>query len=171
MEHPKVITRGRRPAEQDFRIPPDQLRAQGYEIADAGRGGRLTYHGPGQLVGYFILSLSGRRLSIPQFVRRVEQTVIGTLEAFGVKAETREACPGVWIEGRKIASVGFAVTRGVTMHGVAINVNPDLNDFGVIVPCGIADCEMTSMAKEGRRVPAIGEVERKFQDMVKREFD
>lgn len=170
LEHPKVITRGRRPADGDFRLGAEELKARGYEIADAGRGGRLTYHGPGQLVGYFIVSLAARRIGIPRFVRLVESAVIETLRAFGIEAGTREGCPGVWTQRRKIASVGFAVSRGVTMHGVAINVNPDLRDFEVIVPCGINDCEMTSLAKEGAIHSDLAAVEKAFQKEVAKAF-
>ncbi|HEX5035356.1 MAG TPA: lipoyl(octanoyl) transferase LipB, partial [bacterium] len=145
VEHPRVITRGRRPAEEDFKISPAELQDRGFDVADAGRGGKLTYHGPGQLVAYFIVSLMPRKLGIPQFVQRVEEAVIATLAEFGISASIREGCPGVWVGDSKIASVGFSVDRGVSMHGVAINVDPQLEDFGVIVPCGIQDCEMTSM--------------------------
>lgn len=170
LEHPKVITRGRRKTEEDFRIAPEALRAAGFEVADAGRGGRLTYHGPGQLVGYFIMALPPRRLSIPRFVERVERAVIATMARFDVKAGKREGCPGVWVENRKIASVGFSISRGVSMHGVAINVNPELRDFDVIVPCGIVDCEMTSLQREVGRGPPLEEVEKLFQKKVAEEF-
>jgi|SRR5215831_4885064 len=171
VEHPKVITRGRRPSEEDFKIPPEQLRQQGYEVEDAGRGGRLTYHGPGQLVAYFILSLKDRRLSVPQFVGRVEQALIHTLAAFGIVASRREGYPGVWVQNRKIASVGFAVDRGVSMNGIALNVDPDLKDFEVIIPCGIPDCKMTSMRQEAGQDFSLREVEGVLVDTVVKLFE
>jgi lipoate-protein ligase B len=170
VEHPKVITRGRRPSDEDFRIPPEQLRARGYEVEDAGRGGRLTYHGPGQLVVYFILSLKDRRLSIPQFVGRVEEALIHTLAAFDIAASRREGYPGVWVQTRKIASVGFAVDRGVSMNGIALNVDPKLKDFEVIIPCGISNCEMTSMRREKGRECSLREVEGVLMENVARLF-
>ncbi|HKY62584.1 MAG TPA: lipoyl(octanoyl) transferase LipB [bacterium] len=171
VEHPRVITRGRRPAEEDFKISPAELQGRGFEVADAGRGGRLTYHGPGQLVAYFIVSLTMRKLSIPQFVRRVEESVIGSLGEFGIAAATREGCPGVWVGGSKIASVGFSVDRGVSMHGVAVNVDPRLEDFGVIVPCGIQDCEITSMRQLLGRAPILVEVEELLRKKIAEKFD
>ncbi len=151
-EHPRVITRGRRPADEDFKVPPELLRVQGFEVEDAGRGGKLTYHGPGQLVAYFILSLRERRLGIPEFVRRIEAALLATLASYGLAAGRKDEFPGVWIGESKIASIGLAVDRGVSMNGIALNVDPELSDFEVIVPCGIPDCRMTSMSRElGRR--------------------
>lgn len=166
VEHPPVVTQGRRCADEDYRVSPDELRARGFDIAEAGRGGKLTYHGPGQLVAYFIFSLPARRLGIPAFVNRVEEVVIQALKYFEVEAGRREACPGVWVQGRKIASIGLAIDRGVSMHGVALNIAPDLSHFNVIVPCGMADCEMTSIQKERGKAPAWGDVETVFQQAV-----
>lgn len=170
VEHPRVITRGRRPADEDFKVSPQNLIDQGFDVADAGRGGKLTYHGPGQLVAYFIVSLTARKLSIPQFVQKVEEAVIAALAEFGVQAALREGCPGVWIGRSKIASVGFAVDRGVSMHGVAINVDPQLEDFGVIVPCGIQDCEMTSIRRERGNAPTLAEVESSLRKKIAEAF-
>ncbi len=170
VEHPKVITRGRRKVEEDFLVPPEKLRERGFSIADAGRGGRLTYHGPGQLVGYFIFSLRERRLGIPQFVRKVEETMIQTLAEFSIASHRREGCPGVWIQNKKIASIGLAIDRGVSMHGVALNVDPNLEDFSVIYPCGMPHCEMTSMKRELKKAVAFSKVEWVFQRKVQEIF-
>lgn len=170
VEHPRVITRGRRPADEDFRISPAELQGRGFEVADAGRGGRLTYHGPGQLVAYFIVALAPRKLGIPQFVRRVEAAVIGSLAQFGITAAIREGCPGVWVGKAKIASVGFSVDRGVSMHGVAVNVDPRLEDFGVIIPCGIQDCEMTSIQKQLGKAPSLAEMESLLRNKIAESF-
>jgi lipoate-protein ligase B len=170
VEHPPVVTQGRRPAEQDYRVSPKELRSRGFEIAEAGRGGKLTYHGPGQLVGYFIFSLPAHRLSIPAFVGRVEESVIRTLSDYHIPAKRREGCPGVWVEQRKIASIGLAIDRGVSMHGVALNIDPNLGHFDVIIPCGMVECEMTSMRCELGSAPEWGEVESVFQRKVREVF-
>lgn len=148
VEHPRVITRGRRPADEDFRVSKEKLLAEGFQLEDAGRGGKLTYHGPGQLVAYFIVSLRERRWGIPEFVRRIEDAIIACLAQYGIQAERQTEYPGVWVNGRKIASIGLSIDRGVSMNGIALNVDPRLEDFEVIVPCGIQDCEMTSMRGE-----------------------
>ncbi|MFO1462262.1 MAG: lipoyl(octanoyl) transferase LipB [bacterium] len=170
-EHPRVITRGRRPADEDFRVAPAELLERGFSIEDAGRGGKLTYHGPGQLVAYFIVSLRERRLGIPDFVRRIEAAVVETLVQFGVRAQGDPEFPGVWVEGRKIASIGLAVDRGVSMNGIALNVAPDLDDFEVIIPCGIPDCRMTSLSRETGRSYSIPEVRARLQVCLERAFD
>jgi lipoate-protein ligase B len=162
LEHPRVITRGRRPAHGDFRIAPEVLRRKGFAIEDARRGGRLTYHGPGQLVVYFIVSLKERGWKVPAFVAAVEQTAILTLRHFGVEAGRRKGCPGVWVRGAKIAAIGLSIDRGVSMHGLALNVDPDLKDFEVIIPCGIEDCAVTSLKRETGQDVALDRVERAF---------
>ncbi|MCE9624645.1 MAG: lipoyl(octanoyl) transferase LipB [Deltaproteobacteria bacterium] len=166
VEHPRVITQGRRPADEDYRVTKPELRAQGYDLEDADRGGKLTYHGPGQMVAYFILSLKDRGLGIPEFVHRVETAVIATLANFEIAAQRRDEYPGVWVKDRKIASVGFNIDREVSMNGIALNVDPDLEDFKVIVPCGIPDCEMTSMRLERGRAFSISEVLPVFKEKV-----
>ncbi len=170
VEHPRVITHGRRPAGGDFILPPEELRNKGFEIAQANRGGRLTYHGPGQMVAYFIFSLAARRLTVPSFVRAVEETARITLQAFGIRGERHPDHPGVWVENRKIVSVGLAVDRGVSMHGLALNINPDLEDFEVIIPCGIQNCEVTSIYRETGRDPGFQEVEKTFRKAVEKVF-
>jgi lipoyl(octanoyl) transferase len=134
--------------------------AQGIEVHDTDRGGRVTYHGPGQLVAYPIVSLKPYGDDVHEYVRRLEQVAIGSLAAHGVEAGTIEGLTGVWTEGaapgsaagaaeaRKIGSIGVHVSRGVTTHGVAINVNNDLQPFEWIVPCGIEGCQVTSLSRE-----------------------
>jgi lipoate-protein ligase B len=170
VEHPKVITRGRRPSEEDFVVSPDKLRKLGFAIEDAGRGGKLTYHGPGQLVAYFIVSLKERRLGIPAFVRKVEEAVIQTLREFGVEGRRHEDYPGVWVESGKIASIGLAIDRGVSMHGVALNIDPEMEDFKTIIPCGIPHCRMSSLSQETSRSLNFEEVEGVFQKMAAQVF-
>lgn len=157
VEHPRVITEGRRDASQDFLVNPEKLRAQGFDIEKIHRGGKLTYHGPGQLVVYFILKLSNYGLSVPQFVRRVEQCAITTLKHYGLEAKQREGCPGVWVQDKKIVSIGLSVNKGISMHGMALNINPKLEDFKVIISCGMPECKLTSIAQETGSAPGIQE--------------
>jgi lipoyl(octanoyl) transferase len=148
LEHPPVYTRGRRSKPEELPMGEDWYRAQGIEICDSDRGGAVTYHGPGQLVGYPIVSLKPYGDDVHGFVRRMERVVIETLGESGIDAETIEGLTGVWSSGRKIGSIGIHISRGVTTHGLAINVNNDLQPFEWIVPCGIEGVRMTSVARE-----------------------
>jgi lipoate-protein ligase B len=168
VEHPRVITAGRRPADNDFLIPPQELKKQGFAVEKVNRGGKLTYHGPGQLVVYFILSLPPLGLNIPRLVHWVEQTGLETLEAFDIEATRRPGLPGLWVGEKKIASLGLAVDRGISMHGMALNVCPNLSDFKVIVPCGMSDCEITSIHLESPQFPSLSEVARRYREITKK---
>ncbi len=170
VEHPRVITKGRRPSDQDFLISPEELQKNGFAIEEAGRGGRLTYHGPGQLVGYFIVSIRERKISIPKFVNLLEESLIQTTHRFDIHAERRTGYPGVWVKGKKIGSIGLSIDRGVSMHGVALNVSPQMEDFLSIIPCGILDCEMTSLKKELVKTPSLEEVEKTFTQVLSKLF-
>ena len=119
-------------------------------VVRAGRGGQVTYHGPGQLVGYPILDLREHRQDVHWYVRQLEQALIDALARFGIDAGRVVGCPGVWVGGRrKIASIGVGIRRWITWHGFALNVCPDISGFDAITPCGIAGVEMTSVAREG----------------------
>jgi lipoyl(octanoyl) transferase len=149
LEHPPVYTRGRRTTSAELPMGEDWYRAQGIEIVDTNRGGRVTYHGPGQLVGYPVMSLKPYNDDVHDFIRRMERVIIESLALHGVEAGLIDGLTGVWTPARrKIASIGVHVSRGVTTHGFAVNVNNDLQPFGWIVPCGIDHCEMTSLARE-----------------------
>ncbi len=148
LEHRPVYTRGRRSKPEELGMGEDWYRAQGIDICDTDRGGAVTYHGPGQLVGYPIVSLKPYGDDVHGYVRRLERTMVESLAAYGIEAGTTEGLTGVWVGGRKIGSIGVHVSRGVTTHGFAINVNNDLQPFEWIVPCGIDDCRMTSVARE-----------------------
>ena len=127
----------------------DWYRMQGIEVADTDRGGRVTYHGPGQLVSYPIVSLHPYGDDVHEYIRRMEKVVIAALRDWQVEAEVVDGLTGVWTqERRKIASIGVHVSRGVTTHGFAINVNNDLQPFEWIVPCGIEACRVTSVSRE-----------------------
>ena len=172
VEHPPVYTRGRRASADELPMGEDWYRLQGIEIADTDRGGRTTYHGPGQLVVYPIVSLRelggshpaapGREaeeaagIGVHEYVRLMERAMIDSLRKWGVEAGVFESLTGVWVgaepppagDARKIGSIGIHVNRGVTTHGLAINVNNDLQPFEWAVPCGIEAVRMTSLARE-----------------------
>ena len=163
LEHPPVYTKGRRSTRDELPMGPDWYRMQGIEVRETDRGGRVTYHGPGQLVGYPIVSLRGfanraapgvadeeaARIDVIEYIRRIERLIIAALSDWNLEAEIVDGLTGVWTaERRKVASIGVHVSRGVTTHGFAINVNNDLQPFEWIVPCGIESCRMTSLARE-----------------------
>jgi lipoyl(octanoyl) transferase len=149
LEHPPTYTRGRRSTPDELPMGEHWYRAQGIEVLDTDRGGRVTYHGPGQLVGYPIVSLRSYGDDVRAYVRRVERLIVTVLGSYGIEAGPVEGLTGVWTAGgRKIGSIGIHVSRGVTTHGFAINVNNDLQPFEWIVPCGIDHCRMSSVALE-----------------------
>ncbi len=148
LEHPPLYTAGTSAKIEDL-VDPDR-----FPVYDAGRGGEYTYHGPGQRVGYFLLDLKKRGKDVRQFVFSLEEVIIGSLAAFGIRAERRYGRVGVWVtraDGReeKIAAIGVRVRQWVTYHGIAINLEPDLSHFQGIVPCGIAEHGVTSFADLG----------------------
>jgi len=149
LEHPAVYTKGRRTTADELPMSEDWYRMQGIEVTDTDRGGRVTYHGPGQLVGYPIVSLRAYRDDVHDYIRRMERVIIEALSGWGVEAEVVNGLTGVWTaERRKIGSIGVHVSRGVTTHGFAINVNNDLQPFEWVIPCGIESCRMTSLTRE-----------------------
>jgi lipoyl(octanoyl) transferase len=141
LEHPPTYTKGRRSEKADLPMGEEWYWSQGIEVHETSRGGRVTYHGPGQLVGYPIMAVS----DVIQFLRTMEGAIIAALNDEGVDAEVREGLTGVWVGERKIGSIGLHVSRGVTMHGFAVNVDGDLQPFEWIVPCGIENVRMTSL--------------------------
>ncbi len=151
LEHPPVYTKGRRSEAADLPMGDDWYRMQGIEVADTSRGGRVTYHGPGQLVGYPIVGVT----DVIEYVRTLERAVIAALADEGVEATVREGLTGIWVRDRKIGSIGVHVSRGVTMHGFAVNVDCDLQPFEWIVPCGIDGVRMTSILAETGRTGAM----------------
>ena len=147
LEHPHVYTRGRLSRDEHLLSPPEELSSPGVPVYETDRGGQITYHGPGQLVGYPIVNL--REWGGPlKYVRTLEQVIVATLGDFGIKAHTEEGLTGVWTEGGKVAAIGVKISRGVSFHGFAINVNTDLSYYQHIVPCGITDRPVTSMAAQ-----------------------
>ena len=158
VEHPHIYTLGRRGQEHDILIDADALESLGIEVHHTDRGGEVTYHGPGQLVGYPILNLRRWGGGPLKYVRALERVLIETLAEFGVIAESEGRPTGVWVEDRKIAAIGVKVSRRTTTHGFALNVCPDLSYFDHIVPCGMPDSRVTSLSGELGREAAVSEV-------------
>ncbi|HEY2630816.1 MAG TPA: lipoyl(octanoyl) transferase LipB [Solirubrobacteraceae bacterium] len=156
LEHPPVYTRGRRSLDGELTLGEDFYRAKGIEIVPTDRGGRVTYHGPGQLVGYPIMRIA----DINAHLRTMEVAIVAALGKYGIEARSRCAegidYTGVWVEGRKIASIGVHVSRGVSTHGFAVNVVNDLEPFSWIVACGLPDVTMTSVEQELGHTPPGG---------------
>jgi lipoyl(octanoyl) transferase len=148
LEHPPVYTRGRRSSPEELPMGAEWYEMQGIEVRDTDRGGRVTYHGPGQLVAYPIVLLKPYGDDVHEYVRGLERVAISSLAAHGVEAGTIEGLTGIWVGERKIGSIGVHVSRGVTTHGMAINVSNDLQPFEWIVPCGIEGCRVTSLSRE-----------------------
>jgi lipoyl(octanoyl) transferase len=146
LEHPPVYTRGRRTATGELPMGEAWYADQGIEVIDTDRGGRVTYHGPGQLVGYPIM----RIVDVIVYLRTMEQAIIAALAEEHISATVREGLTGVWVDDRKIASIGVHVSRGVTTHGFAVNVENDLRPFDWVVACGIQGVRMTSVERETR---------------------
>ena len=146
LEHPHVYTRGRLSKPEHISLTTQQLAEQGIDVVETDRGGQVTYHGPGQLVAYPIVNL--RDWGGPlKYVRTLEQVIISSLADFGINAGVEPGLTGVWVDNAKIAAIGVKISRGIAHHGFAININPDLSKFAQIVPCGITDRRVTSMAQ------------------------
>jgi lipoyl(octanoyl) transferase len=148
VEHPAVITLGRSSKEAHLLANPDQLRARGIELFEVERGGDVTFHGPGQLVGYPIIDLKRHKQDLHWYLRQVEELLIRALARFGIQGERVAKYTGVWTKGRKIASIGVHARDWVTWHGFALNVSTELSWFDLIVPCGIPEVRMTSVERE-----------------------
>lgn len=154
LEHEPTVTLGRGTKATSLPLSPEALAARGLTVVEVERGGDVTWHGPGQLVGYPILDLQQLRPDLHWYLRQVEEVLIVALGRLGISAERNPGFTGVWTGGRKIASIGIHVRHWVTSHGFALNVSNDLRDFGLIVPCGISGVEMTSVARERGATPS-----------------
>src|SRR5687767_7209088 len=156
LQHPPVITLGvkARSGGTNVLVPPEALAVEGIELFETGRGGDVTYHGPGQLVGYPVISLKPDRCDVVRYVRDLEEVLIRTVSEFGAAGERIEGLTGVWVGGNKVAAIGVRIARWVTSHGFALNVTTDLDAFAKIVPCGIRDRGVTSLERlVGRPIP------------------
>ena len=148
MEHPPVVTLGRSSKEKHLVASPEFLQTNGVELFEVERGGDVTFHGPGQLVGYPIVDLKRHRQDLHWYLRKIEEALINTLADYGIPGERNTSYTGVWTRGKKIASIGVHARDWVTWHGFALNVTTDLSFFDLIVPCGIPGVVMTSIARE-----------------------
>ena len=158
VEHPPVVTLGRSSKEKNLISSPQFLQSRGVELFEVERGGDVTFHGPGQLVGYPIIDLKRHKQDLHWYLRQVEDGLIRTLSRYGIPGERSTGYTGVWTKGRKIASIGVHARDWVTWHGFALNVTTDLSYFDLIIPCGIAGVEMTSIVKETGLSPSVEEV-------------
>lgn len=158
VEHPPVITLGRSSKDAHLLANPEQLKARGVELFEVERGGDVTFHGPGQLVGYPIIDLKRHKQDLHWYLRQVEEVLIRALGQMGIAGERVEKYTGVWVKNRKIASIGVHARDWVTWHGFALNVATELSFFDLIVPCGIPEVTMTSVQRELGRSVSLDEV-------------
>jgi lipoate-protein ligase B len=162
VEHPPVVTLGRASKGKHLTSSPEFLRSKGVELFEVERGGDVTFHGPGQLVGYPIVDLKRHRLDLHWYLRKIEEALINMLAEYEIVAERNPSFTGVWTKGRKIASIGVHARDWVTWHGFALNVTTDLSYFDLMVPCGIDGVVMTSIARE------LGTDDVSMQDVIER---
>jgi len=161
LEHDPVFTLGRNARQEHLLFPEAELRARGFEVFETGRGGDVTYHGPGQVVGYPILDLAPDRCDVHRYVRDIEEVLIRACRDYGVTAGRVPGMTGAWVGQEKIGAIGVRIARWVTSHGFAFNVGADVAPFGLIVPCGIRGRGVTSLERLlGRPVPRDGVMER-----------
>lgn len=158
LEHDPVFTLGRNARAENVLVPAEALRERGFEVFDTGRGGDVTYHGPGQVVGYPILDLSPDRRDVHRYVRDLEEVMLRTCADYGVEAERIAGLTGAWVGCEKIGAIGVRLSRWVTSHGFAFNVSTDLAAFDLIVPCGIRSKGVTSLERLLGRPVALEEV-------------
>jgi len=157
VEHPATITLGRNANRSNILASQDALAERGVALEETDRGGDVTFHGPGQIVGYPILDLKFWRRDVGAYLRALEDVLIRALDEFGIKAGRLDRCTGVWVDGAKIAAIGVHLSRWVTSHGFALNVSTNLDDFGLIIPCGITK-PVTSMQRVLGTAPPSGQV-------------
>lgn len=176
-EHPHVFTLGKSGDEKNLLLKEEQLKARNIGYYKINRGGDITYHGPGQLVAYPIFNLDYFFTDIHKYMRSLEEAVILTLADYGIKGERYKGFTGVWLDvnhpakARKICAMGVRTSHWVTMHGLALNVTPDLQYFSLIIPCGISDKAVTSMAKELGKAPDPNEVKQRLKKHIAEVFE
>ena len=170
LEHPPVFTLGRRGGKHNIIVPEETLRTRGVEVVPVERGGDVTYHGPGQLVVYLIMDLKPAGFSVTEFVAGLETAMVHTAAYWGIEATGDHTLRGAWVGPRKLGSVGITVRRGITFHGLALNVSTDLEPFSWINPCGIKGCVMTSLEREAGIEIRLSQVRKQMAGHLGREF-
>lgn len=171
LEHNPVITMGRSGGEDALLVTPEKLTQAGVELYHTDRGGNITYHGPGQLVGYPIFDLRSYGKDVHLLLRNLEQVVVDTIGDFGVKGDTIPGLTGVWVEGNKICSIGVAARRWISYHGFALNVNPNLQHWGLLHPCGLVGKHVTSLDLLVNPCPTMDAVKSNVVDNFVKVFD
>ena len=169
-EHPPVITLGARQSANKLQVSRESLTQQCIDVVDIRRGGGTTAHNPGQLVFYPILNLQNLGLGISEYIRELEAVGIELLEEFGVRCVRRKGMPGLWVDTKKIGSIGVRVSKFITEHGMAINIYNDLSIFDFIIPCGLDGVEMTSVLKETGKRHSMSQVKDKLSQLLTRHF-
>ena len=171
-EHPPVFTVGKQDCSADWLSTSAEIKEAGIEIVKCNRGGRITYHGPGQLVVYFIVKIADFALGIREFVSKIEDASIRVLDGFGLEPIRKKDYPGIWVDNKKVVAIGLNVAHGVTQHGLAINVEPDLSHYNYIVPCGIKEYGVTSIKSlKGDMASSIEEVKKACIESFSKTFD
>ena len=170
LEHPPVLTIGRRGSDKNIIAPRSVLDREGVEVVEIDRGGDVTYHGPGQIVGYPIMALDGERRDVHKYLRSLEALLIRTVAHFGVRGEQRKGFTGVWVGHEKLASIGVGFTNWICFHGFALNVDPNLKHFDLIHPCGLKGVQMTSIARLLGRSVSVEEVNERLVPEFAAEF-
>ncbi|AKL94544.1 octanoyltransferase LipB [Clostridium aceticum] len=166
VEHPPVFTIGKSGTYKDFLYSVEEIKEKGIEVYESDRGGKITYHGLGQVVGYPILDLKEFKKDLHWYVHQIEETIIGSLKAFGITAGRKDKYIGVWVENEKICAIGIRMKKWVAMHGFALNYNTNLEDFHLINPCGITEFSVTSINEINPNVEynqVTEEVKKSFQ--------
>lgn len=152
VQHPGVFTLGKHGGQENFLVSGSFLESRRIPVIQTGRGGNITYHGPGQAVLYPVIHLDRARIGVPDFVKGLEEIMKRTAEDFGVRADRDPRNHGLWVGNKKIGSVGISIQKGISIHGLALNINPDLAPFSWINPCGLSHMSMTSIEKERKEV-------------------
>lgn len=171
VDHPPTITLGRHAPPGDVLADDDACRRVGIEIVRSDRGGRATYHGPGQVVVYPIVAIERHGLGIKAWVERLQAALFEVITSYGLRPVCREGAPGAWVGGAKVASIGLRVARGVSYHGVSLNVGLDVSGFGYIVPCGAVGERVTSLAAECDPPPSLSEATERLVAAISRQLE
>ena len=164
LEHPAVYTLGRRGGDENLLVSESFLEKSGISVVQVERGGNITYHGPGQLVVYPIMDLQTARIGVVEFVEALEKVMLKTVALWGIKAKRSSANRGIWVGDKKLGSIGVALRKGISFHGLALNVDLDLLPFSWIQPCGLQDVQMTSMKLELSRDVSMINVQKKLKE-------